>query len=163
MSRLSHVNSVLAEFGAGLGLSDLTLNADQRVSLKAGAAPVTLCYLTEPLELLRLYCSLGRVDEDDDAAVEYLMRTANHVWISSGVLVGLDPGGRTALAECALPVASLSAASLSETLRALLEAALPIRAGLESRDYSVESSTALAPEAEPAPAPSAMHGQVLRP
>lgn len=163
MSRLLHVNNVLAEFGVGLGLDGLVLNDDQRVALKAGPAPVTMVYLTEPLELLRLYCSLGEIDEDDDAAVEYLMRAANRVWSSTGIVVGLDPAGRAAVAECALPVAALTAESLHEALTRLLEAVLPLRSGLDSRDYSGERSAAVATEADPAGIPGAMRGQLLRP
>ncbi len=164
MSRLAHVQSVLDQYAAEIGLPGIPLDERQHAAIQVGDSAVLFAHGSEPLELLWLHCRLGTVDEDDDAAAAFLLQAGGEAWFSTGITVGLGGDGKTAFAFIPVAVGMLSLESLRDSLGQLLEAGFMLRERLASRDFtprSTESGDAGQPQ--PAPGLSEMPGRLIRP
>ena len=162
MSRLHHVENMIAQLGAQMGLPGLAPDDSGRFSLTVGDAPVTFLYAAHPVELIWIYCGLGELSDGDEAAMAYLLRATGRVWNGSGTTIGLGEDGKRLLSCLQIPVVSLDTEGLKEALTVLLEASLPVRAALAAGDYG-DPDAGSAPTSVSGPPPSPPAGGFIRP
>lgn len=133
MSRLDHVERMIAELGGALSLPGLALDDSGRLSLTVGDAPVTILYRVQPVELVWIFVGLGELSDLDEAAMGFLLRSTGRLWAASGATIGLGEDGKQLLSRMQVPVAALDGNGLREALTTLLDASLPIRAALAAQ------------------------------
>ena len=137
MAREEYVSGVIAEFGQGLGMQGLALDASGQLSLDAGDVPVTFSLTSEPADLLWLHLGLGEVAADDRETLSYLLRLGQLLWARNLMTIGLDDEGTGIYGFTSIPVVTLTAKQLTAVLQAMLESALEVRRRLRDRDYAL--------------------------
>ena len=130
MSRIHHVNGVLKEFGAEMGLT-LELGAGDRTSLRFDDVLVTFVYREQPMELLWLYVDLGPVPATGSAVPAMLLELNLQTWLRNVMTISVDQAGARAVGHNVMPLATLDHAPLKAVLKAMLDAAIHIRGQLE--------------------------------
>lgn len=139
MSRLNHVERILGELGAEMGMAELSLDDSDRLSLLFDGSRVTFLYGAEPMELLWLYVDLGPVPDEGNEAPEFLLKAALIGFTENRMTVGLDARTNHALAHTVIPVALLERPLLKRVLSQLLEASKPIAARIAEGDFTVDT------------------------
>lgn len=137
MSRSGHVATVLDDLAASLGLSGIRLDEGDRATLTFDETPVTFAYTAEPIELLWLHVELGEIPADGDEAPLFLLKLARSTWALGQMTIGLDQSGRQILGHTSIPVALLDTDTLRQTLTAVLQLAVPLRARLAEGRYDL--------------------------
>lgn len=135
MSRGDFVQGVLNGLCRKMGLGDLPLDADGRLTLAVGDMPVSFSLVEEPVEILWIHADLGEIPGEGEAAPTFLMRLAFECWGLNRMTVGLDETGRRAWGYTCIPAELLTDAVLELTLNALLEVAMPVREQLSHGDF----------------------------
>lgn len=130
MSRLDHAAHIVRELGDSMGMSGLSLDEANSVSLAFDDMPLTLAYRAEPLEVLWLMADLGEVPEGTDGRdmLKALLQAGFVSWATNCMTVAMDESGRRAIGFTAIPITHLRVEVLHQVLGALVETALPMRA-----------------------------------
>ena len=154
MSRLNHVQSVLDDYAAELGIAAIPLDSRQRAALHVGDADVLLSMSSESLEMLVLHCKLGNIgaldDGDSGDASRYLLQAGGESWLQQGITLGLGGDGSTAFAMLTVPVVLLDIDSLRNHLIQLLETSFKLRQRLAQGDFGdLDATPGAAPNSLP--------------
>ena len=137
MTRESYVASVVAEFGHGLGIAELTLDDEGRRTLRVGDGELTLTQGSEPVDLIWLHVRIGEIDNEDRALVRSLLQAGHLLWTRNLMTVALDDTRSAALGFNMIPVVNLNAARLRDLAIAMLKTAAELRRRIQARDFSV--------------------------
>ncbi|MEO1019905.1 MAG: type III secretion system chaperone [Pseudomonadota bacterium] len=142
MSREHYVAEIIAELGAGLGLSGFALDGSQRASLIIDGLPVTFTYVAAPVELVWIYVDLGEVPENDPRALDALLQLGFLTWASNRMTLGVDDRGERVIGQAAIPAINLDLPALRGQLGQITESAFLIRDRLTRGDFNLETQAA---------------------
>ncbi len=139
MSRMEYVSQIVGELGRGMGMHDLSLDEEGKVSLLFDDVRVTFMYSDNPVDLLWLFVDLADVDPEQQAPLEALLQLGFLTWSRGRMTIGMSGDGRKAIGHTVIPVVNLDIGVVQDTLGQFLESAMSIRERMARGDYELDN------------------------
>lgn len=138
MSRINFIETVLSEACEAMGLGETAFDDQGRLTLRFHETPVTFAYAAEPIEMLWLHVELGAIPEEGANGPQFLLTLATDCWGLNRMSIGLAEDGRSAWGYTGIAAFQLTRELLEQTLRNLLEVAMPIRERIARREFALD-------------------------